>query len=320
MQDVLLSKSKQKKIGVEKRDSFSVRFRKSIPILSLLFPAMLLLLIFNYAPIFGITIAFKEYSPFTGILKSKWAGLRYFRAFLTDEKYWNVMRNTLLLNIYQILFGFPFPIIFALFLNEIKSNKLKKSIQTISYLPHFVSWVVVASMVTAILSPSTGIVNAVIKNILNREEVYFLAKIKYFRTIVVAASIWKGFGMSSVYYIASLASIDQELYQAASIDGAGRLKQTWHITLPSLRNIIIVLLVLELGSIINIGFEKVYLLYNPLVYEVGDVISTYTYRLGIEKVQYSLTTAIGLTQSLVNFLLVYSANRFSRRLVGWSLW
>jgi len=300
--------------------SLSVKFRKSIPIYMLLIPAMLLLLVFHYAPIFGIVIAFKNFSPFKGVLGSKWVGIKYFINFLTDENFWRVMKNTILINFYQLAFGFPFPIIFALFLNELKSNKFKKVIQTVSYLPHFVSWVVVASIVTTVLSPSTGIINSFLKSVFNIDPIYFLVKQQYFRNILVVSSIWKGFGMSSVYYIASLASIDQELYQAAAIDGAARIRQTWHITLPGLRNIIIVLLVINIGSMITIGFEQIYLLYNPLVYDVGDVISTYTYRLGIEKTQYSLTTAIGITQSMVNFILVYTANRLSRVLAGWSLW
>lgn len=296
------------------------RFKKSMPIYVLLLPAMLLLLVFHYAPIFGIIIAFKDFSPFKGILRSDWVGLKYFIEFLTDENFWRVMKNTIVINLLQLIFGFPFPIIFALFLNEIYSDKFKKVIQTISYLPHFVSWVVVASIVTTVLSPSTGIVNGFIKNFFNKEPIYFLVKEQYFRSILVVSSIWKGFGMSSVYYIASLSSIDQELYQASSIDGASRIRQTWHITLPGLRNIIIVLLILNIGSMITIGFEQIYLLYNPLVYNVGDVISTYTYRLGIEKVQYSLTSAIGITQSAVNFFLVYTANRLSRTVAGWSMW
>jgi len=298
----------------------SVRFKKSIPVYMLLIPAMLLLLVFHYAPIFGIVIAFKDFSPFKGIFKSDWVGPKYFIDFLTDENFWRVMKNTVIINFYHLIFGFPFPIIFALLLNELWSNKFKKVIQTISYLPHFVSWVVVASIVTTVLSPTTGIINSFLKSILNIEPIYFLAKQQYFRSILVISNMWKGFGMSSVYYIASLASIEQELYYAAAIDGAGRIKQTWHVTLPGLRNIIIVLLVLNIGSMITIGFEQIFLLYNPLVYDVGDVISTYTYRLGIEKTQYSLTSAIGITQSVVNFALVYTANRLSRIIAGWSLW
>ncbi|MEA4822860.1 MAG: ABC transporter permease subunit [Clostridiaceae bacterium] len=229
------------------------------------------------------------------------------------------MSNTLIINLYKLIFEFPFPIFFALLLNELRSKHLKKLIQTVSYLPHFISWVIVASIVTAVLSPSGGLFNAMLRAF-GIEPIYFLAKAQYFRTILVVTDIWKGFGMGAVYYIAALSGIDQELYEAAAIDGAGRLRQTWHITLPGLRNIIVVLLVLRVGSMITIGFEQVFLLYNPMVYAVGDVISTYTYRLGIENTKYSLTTAIGLSQSVVNFMLVYTANRLARKVAGWSLW
>jgi putative aldouronate transport system permease protein len=300
--------------------TLAVRFKKSIPVYLLLLPGMSLLLVFHYLPIYGIVIAFKNFSPFKGILASEWVGLKYFISFLTDDNFWRVMRNTLTINIYQLLFGFPVPVLFALFINELWSNKLKKFMQTVSYLPHFISWVVVASIVSTVLSPTSGLVNTVLQKIFQSEPIYFLAKERYFRSILVISGIWKAFGMTAVYYIASLTSIDSELYEAASMDGAGRLSQTWHITLPGLRNIIVVLLVMDMGHMITIGFEQIFLLYNPMVYDVGDVISTYTYRLGIEKTQYSLTTAIGLMQSVVNFILVYSANRLSRILVGWSLW
>jgi putative aldouronate transport system permease protein len=304
---------------VRKKD-LRVRFKNSIPIYLLILPSTLLILVFHYLPIFGIAIAFQDYSVYKGVFGSTWAGFKYFERFLSDPNYWRVMRNTLIINIYDIIFSFPIPIIFALLLNELRSNKLKRVAQTISYLPHFISWVIVAGIFVTILSPSAGVVNMVIKNVFKAEPVHFLVKPQYFRTILIFAGTWKGFGMSAVYYIAALSSIDTELYAAASIDGAGRLRQTWHITLPGLRLMIVVLLIIKIGGIISIGFEKVFLLYNPMLYDVGDVISTYTYRLGIEKHQYSLTSAIGLTQSAVNFILVYSANRLSRRVVGWSMW
>ncbi len=298
---------------------FRVRFRKSLPVYALLLPGVLLLIFFHYVPIFGIIIGFDDFSPYKGILASPWVGVKHFVRFLTDPNFWRVMRNTIVINLYQLLFGFPFPIIFALFLNELWSSKSKKAIQTISYLPHFLSWVIVASLFRNMLSPSQGIINGLIE-FLGGEPIYFLTKTRYFRTIIVIQSVWKGFGMSAVYYIASLSSIDTQLYEAAAIDGAGRLRQTWHITLPGLRNIIIVLLVLQMGSMITIGFEQIYLMYNDPVYAVGDVISTYVYRLGIESTQFSYTAAIGVTQNIVNFLLVYSANKLSRSIAGWSLW
>lgn len=293
---------------------------RDIPIYVLLLPAVLLLFVFHYIPIYGIVIAFQDFSPFKGILHSDWIGFQNFIYFLKDENFWRVFRNTLAINVMQIAFGFPVPIIFAILLNEIWSNKFKKVIQTVSYLPHFISWVVAASIITSVLSPSTGLINQVLYNVFGMEPVYFLAKQQYFRPIVVLTSIWKELGMQSVYYIATLASIDQELYEAARMDGAGRFKQILHITLPGLSSMIIVLLVLRVGQLVQIGFEQIFLLYNPLVYDVGDVISTYTYRLGIEQTRYSLTTAIGLTQSVVNFILVFSANKLSKKVAGWSLW
>jgi putative aldouronate transport system permease protein len=297
-----------------------IRLKKSLPVYMLLLPGLALLVLFHYVPIYGIMIAFKDFSPFRGILGSPWAGLKYFAYFLREESFWKALRNTVVINAYQLAFGFPVPILFALLLNELWSNPYKKTIQTISYLPYFISWVVAASLVTTILSPSTGIVNGFLERVFGIEPVYFLGRQKYFRSVVVVSGIWKSFGFQSVYYIASLASIDTNLYEAAAIDGAGRLRQTWHITLPGLRNIIVVLLVLQVGTMINIGFEQLYLLGNPIVYEVGDVISTYVYRLGIENTQFSLTAAIGLTQSLVNFALVFGANRLARAVAGWSLW
>ena len=293
---------------------------RDVPMYLLLLPAVLLLFVFNYIPIYGVIIAFKDYSPYKGVLASSWVGLKYFKYFLGDPTFWEVMRNTIVINLYNLIWGFPAPIIFALLLNEVTRVRWKKTVQTISYLPYFISWVVAAGLVASILSPTTGVVNQILSSVFHIEPVYFLTKKEYFRSIVVMADIWKGFGMGAVYYIASITSIDQEQYEAAIIDGAGRWKQTWYITLPGIANIIIVLFILRIGSMVTIGFENIFLLYNPVVYDVADVISTYTYRLGIEGSQFSLTTAIGLTQSVVNFALVYAANTISRKVAGWSLW
>jgi putative aldouronate transport system permease protein len=299
-----------------------VRFmpNRDIPIYLTLAPAVLLLLVFHYIPIYGIIIGFKDYSPFKGVIASNWVGFKHFREFLTDPTYWNVMKNTIVINIYSLIFSFPAPILLALLLNEITNMKFKRVVQTISYLPYFISWVVVASLVMSVLSPTTGIVNVALGKIFGLEPTYFMVKIKYFRTILITSGIWKGIGMSSVYYLAVITSIDPTLYEAATIDGAGKLRQTWHITLPGLSPIIVVLLLLQIGSLLSIGFEQVYLLYNPMVYEVADVISTYTYRLGLEQAQFSATTAIGITQSIVNFILLFGANRAAKKVAGWSMW
>lgn len=293
---------------------------RDIPVYMLLLPSVLILFVFSYLPIWGIVIAFQDYSPYKGLLASNWVGFEHFMDFLMDPSFWRVMKNTIFINIYSLIFGFPAPIIFALLLNEMSRVKFKKVVQTISYLPYFISWVVAAGIVVSVLSPTTGIINIALHNFFGIEPSYFMVKKEYFRSILIISGIWKGIGMSAVYYIASITSIDPQLYEAAMIDGAGRWKQTWHITLPGLANIITVLLVLQIGSLFSIGFEQIFLLYNPTVYEVGDVISTYTYRLGIEQTQFSATTAIGLTQALVNFTMVFMANRLARKLAGWSLW
>jgi len=298
----------------------TAKFRKELPIFLILLPGILLVLVFNYFPIYGIIIGFKDFSPYKGILGSPWAGFKHFSFFLSDPNFWRVMRNTILINFYEIIFGMPVPLIFALMLNELKMLKVKKTIQTISYLPHFISWVIAAGIISAMLSPTSGIVNIILNKTLGIEPIYFLAEPRFFRGIIVVSAIWKTFGMSSVYYIAAMSSIDPQIYEAAKIDGGNRWHQIWYITLPGIRNMFIILLVLQVGRMVSIGFEQVFLFYNPLVYDVGDVISTYTYRLGIEQTQYSLTTAIGFTQSLVNFILVYSTNRLSKTLAGWSLW
>lgn len=316
-----LDLKRNKKELTPKADT-KLKFKASrdIPVYLLILPAAFLLFVFHYLPIYGIVISFQEYSPFKGVLRSNWVGFVNFKHFLVDSNFWRVFKNTIVINIMQIVIGFPIPVIFAIFLNEIWSNRFKKIVQTVSYLPHFISWVVAASIITSALSPSSGIINKFLTGAFGIEPIYFLAKEQYFRFIIVLSNVWKELGMQSVYYIAALASIDTELYEAAKMDGAGRFKQTIHITLPGLRSIIIVLLVLKIGGLVTIGFEQIFLLYNPLVYDVGDVISTYTYRLGIEQTRYSLTSAIGLTQSVVNFILVYTANKAAKKVAGWSLW
>lgn len=310
----------RKQKGGKQKERLVFNPGRDVPMYLLLLPAVLLLFVFNYVPIYGVIIAFKDYSPYKGVLASPWVGLKYFQYFLGDPTFWQVMRNTIVINVYNLIWGFPAPIIFALLLNEVTRVWWKKTIQTVSYLPYFISWVVAAGLVTSLLSPTTGLVNQILSSVFHIQPIYFLTKKEYFRSIVIMADIWKGLGMSAVYYIASITSIDQEQYEAARIDGAGRWKQTWYITLPGIANIIAVLLILNIGSMVTIGFENIFLLYNPVVYDVADVISTYTYRLGIEGAQFSLTTAIGLTQSVVNFALVYSANKISRKVAGWSLW
>ncbi|MEA4890307.1 MAG: ABC transporter permease subunit [Clostridiaceae bacterium] len=304
-----------------KKNRLHFKSGRDIPHYLLILPAFALILVFNYVPIYGIVMAFQNFSPYLGISGSSFVGFKHFAYFLQDGNFWRVMGNTIIINLYQLIFGMPVPIIFALLLNEVRISFFKRSIQTISYLPHFISWVVAASIFNAVLSPSSGIVNSILMRFFGLSEpIYFLVKANYFRTILVGSNIWKTFGMSAVYYLAALSAIDPQLYEAAKIDGANRWQQTRHVTLMGIAPIFILLLILNVGSMITIGFEQIFLLYNPMVYNVGDVISTYVYRLGILNTQYSLTTAIGVTQSVVNFALVFAANKIARKVVGYSMW
>ena len=302
---------------VKKKKSF---FLSDISPYLLLLPSFILVFLFCYIPLYGVLIAFEDFSPFKGVFKSAWVGFKHFEFFFADVNFWRVMVNTLTINFLSLVWGFPLPVIFALFLNEVTKTRIKKLVQTISYLPHFLSWVVVSGIVITILSPTDGIVNIILNNLFGIDKIYFLGESRYFRSIVVTAGIWKTLGMASVYYLAAISSIDSQLYEACIIDGGGRIRQMWHITLPGIRTMISILLILQIGSMVSIGFENIFLLYNPLVYEVGDVISTYTYRLGLERMEYSLTTAIGFTQSVVNIILVSTANSISKRVSNWSLW
>ncbi|MEG0910507.1 MAG: ABC transporter permease subunit [Ruthenibacterium sp.] len=305
-----------------KDNSLQLKFRASrdIPIYLLLLPALGLVAVFCYGPMYGLLMAFQDFSPFKNIWGSTWVGLENFKFFLSDPNFWRVLKNTLVINIFQLVFGFPFPVIFAILLNELVFTRFKKVVQTLSYLPYFISWVVAASIISTFLDPSTGMLNLFLKNVFGMEPVYWLTKESAFVPIIVISSIWKGFGMSSVYYLAAITGIDQSLFEAAKIDGANRMQQIWHIMVPALKPIVTVLLVLQVGQIMSIGFEQIYLLYNPMVYSVGDVLSTYTYRMGVLQTQYSLTTAIGISQSFVNFILVLAANKISKKLAGWSMW
>lgn len=268
----------------------------------LLAPAMILLFVFHYIPMYGIIIAFENFSPFKGFIGSEWVGLEHFRWFLKEPKFWVVMKNTLILNGYDILFGFTAPIVFALLANEIAGKAFKRIMQTISYLPHFLSWIVVSGVVYQLLSPSTGMVNSALTSLFGIKPIFFMTELSMFRTIVVITEIWKNIGWSAILYFSVIAGIDTQLYDAAMIDGAGRIRQTFHVTIPGMIPMIVLLFLLRLSSIFSIGFERIFLLQNPIVYPVSDVISTYTYRLGIEQAQFSLTTAIGLTQSLLGKL------------------
>jgi len=274
-------------------------------------------LLFNFS-LLAHVIAFKNYSPSKGILESPWIGFEHFKTFFSSYYFRRIVRNTLLINLYDIIFGFPAPIIFALLLNEIRNSLFKRSIQTITYIPHFISVVVICGMIVDFLSMK-GLVNNIIE-FFGGKPIQFLIEPKWFRAIYVGSGIWQNLGWGSIVYLSALTGINPNLYEAARIDGAGRFKQVIHITLPGIAPTIIILLILRIGNMMSLGFEKIILLYNPNTYETADVISSYVYRKGLLEMNYSYSAAVGLFNSVVNFILLVSANKLSRTVTETSLW
>lgn len=284
----------------------------------LLLPGLILYILFCYYPMYGLLMAFQDYNPVDGILRSPFVGFTHFTNFFDSMFFGRLLRNTILLSLYNLIFGFPIPILFALMLNEVKPGPFKKFTQTISYLPHFISVVVIVGMLNIVFSP-TGIIPEVLTK-LTGSSPNFLSDAKWFRTMYVGSEIWQHFGWNSIIYMAALAGIDQGLYEAAKIDGASRFKQIWHITLPGIAPTIVTLLILNSGSILSVGFEKIILMYSPATYSTADVISTYTYRVGLLQSQYSFGVAVGMFNSVANCIILIIVNAISRKLTETSLW
>ncbi len=280
-------------------------------------PVILYFILFMYLPMFGLVIAFKKYDIAKGIFGSQWVGFRYFKEFFTGLYFKRTLKNTLILSGGNILFGFPAPIIFALLLNELCNKHFKKAVQTITYLPHFISLVVVCGMLTNFFS-SDGVATQIIMKF-GGEKMNYLASTKYFRTIYIASEIWQSIGWNSIIYLAALTGIDMQLYEAAVIDGAGKWKQMLHVTLPGILPTISVMLILEIGKMLSLGYEKVILLYSPNTYEVADIISSFVYRKGLNNFMYSYASAVGLFQSVVNIILLIASNKLSKRISGSAL-
>ncbi|MEI7027079.1 ABC transporter permease [Paenibacillus sp. y28] len=274
--------------------------------------------LFHYWPMYGILIAFKDYNIVKGITGSPWVGLQHFEKFMQDAYFWKLVRNTLLINVYGLFWAFPAPIILALLLNEVKHRVFKRVVQSISYLPHFISTVVVCGMIVNFLS-TDGLVNQLLKW-LGMEPIKFLMLPEWFRTIFIASDIWQNVGWGSIIYLAALTAVDAELYDAANMDGAGRWRQLWNVTLPGITPTISIMLILNLGRLMSIGFEKIILLYNGSTYETADVISTFVYRRGLLGSDFSYATAVELFQAVVGLVLLYSANRISKKISQTGLW
>lgn len=297
------------------------RIYESRYLLILIMPALIYYIIFQYAPMFGLVVAFQDYEVFKGIMGSEWVGFKYFRYFLFENTdFFPLLRNTFLLGFYSIIFSFPAPIILALLLNEIRNSKFKRIVQTVSYLPHFISNVILASMILMFLSPDGGMINAFLNQTFGIEPIYFMAKANLFRPIYILSGIWQGVGWGSIIYLATISGIDQNQYEAAALDGAGRWRQMRHVTIPGIVPMIVIMLILSIGRLLSTSFEKVVLLYNPLTYSTADVFSTYTYRMGILGGEFSYTTAVGIFNGIVSFLLIIIANSIARRVRQVSLW
>lgn len=278
------------------------------------------MVLFRYLPMGGLIIAFKKYAFRKGIWGSDWVGLKQFEFIFTQNPdFYNILRNTLVINLLKLLFCFPAPIVLALMINEIRGTRLKRSIQTAIYLPHFVSWVVFGTIVVQFLSPSSGLVNEIIKAF-GGQPIFFMRESKYFWGIVVLSDIWKAAGWGTIMYLSALTAIDQEQYQAARIDGANGLQCVWYISLPGISGTIVVLLLLQIGQLMDVGFEQIYVLSRPILYDVGDVLSTYIFRVGVGQAQFSMTAAIGLFQSIVGMMLIVAANFTCRKLFDKTLW
>ena len=285
----------------------------------MLLPFVVYYVWFYYFPMYGIQIAFKEYSPFLGFKDSPFVGFEHFINFFKDPFFWRVIKNSFLINIYGLITEFPLTILFALLLNELRSRTFKTTVQTISYLPHFISTVIVAGLTISFLSPTTGIVNIVIKNMGGTPQ-YFLMNPKAFRPIYVIMTCWKSVGFGTIVYTAAMSGIDGTLYEAAEIDGAGRVRKAFNITIPQILPTISIILIIKLGSLLSVSTETILLLYQPATYETADVIGTYVYRFGIEGGKYSYAAAVGLLNSIVSLVLVVASNRISKKLSGNGMW
>ena len=293
------------------------RLKREIPFHLMLLLPVLFLAVFSFAPLFGILMAFQDYIPAKGILQSRWVGLENFDFIFSLPSTRQIFANTIIISLGKLAAGIIVPVFFALLLNEIRVIAFKRTVQTIVYLPHFLSWVVLANVVSSILG-FDGPINSLIQS-MGHDPILFLGSNVWFRPVIILSDCWKEFGYGSIIYLSALTSIDPGLYESASLDGASRLQKIFYITLPMLVPTIVLMMALNLGNILNAGFDQIFNLYNPLVYETGDIIDTYVYRIGLLSMQYSLATAVGLIKSVIGFVLIMSFNLVSRKLVSRSI-
>lgn len=286
----------------------------------MMIPGLAYFIIFHYVPMYGLLIAFKDYNSLSGIWGSEWIGFTQFQKFFNHPNFYRLVRNTFLLNLYGLFWSFPAPIILALFLNEVRVNSFKRVVQTISYLPNFISTVAVVGMVSMLFSTHGGYVNVLLERFFGIDPHYFMGDVRWFRTLYIGSDVWQKTGFGAIIFLAALSGIDPQLYESATIDGANRFQQIFHITLPGIKATIMILLILNVGNMMTSSTEKVLLMQMPLTYEVSDVIGTYVYRRGLQYAEYSYGTAVGLFNSIINVIMIVSANLISRRVTKESLW
>ena len=313
------SKKKEKKPGFTGIKELGTSMKKNTTLYIFLILPIIYFVVFKYIPMFGNIIAFRKDGPGHSYFGVSWEGFRYFEMFLKDEAFWNAFKNTVVLSGISLLICFPIPIIFSLLLNELMQKKFKKVVQSVTIIPRFLSVVVVVAMMNAMLSPSTGIVNRIIEYF-GGEAIYFMNDPFWFRIIYICSELWQFVGWNSIIYMAVLSSADQEQYEAAMVDGAGKIKQAIHITLPIMLPTIAINLIISLGNILNIGFEKVLLMYTPTTYETADIIQTLVYRIGLMGANYSYGTAVGLFQGVISLTLLWMANRITNKRWECGLW
>ncbi|OAS20765.1 sugar ABC transporter permease [Paenibacillus oryzisoli] len=285
----------------------------------MLLPVVVYYVLFYYVPMYGLQIAFKDYSPGVGILHSDWVGLKHFQDFFGSFYFTRILRNTLLISMYELLFAFPASIVLALLLNELRSAVLKRTVQTITYMPHFISIVVISGMMVDFLARD-GLINNLLSSLFGLEPISYLQESSWFRSVYISSNVWQNIGWGSIIYLSAMSGIDPSLYEAARVDGANRWKQTMHITLPGIMSTVVILLILQIGHFMSIGADKILLLYNPTTYETADVIGTFVYRKGILESDFSYSATVGLFNSLINFTLLVLANALSRRTSDNKLW
>lgn len=292
---------------------------KNYDLYLLLVPGIIFFIIFKYIPMAGYVIAFKHYNMFSGLWASEWAGFTYFRELVNVPNFWTIVKNTIMLNVYALIFGFPAPIILALMLNEVRAKVFKRVSQSLLYIPHFMSWIVLSGIIYNLLSPTYGSINEIIRS-LGFEEIYFMIDGAWWVTTFIGSGIWQEAGWGTIIYLAAMSSIDPSLYEAAEIDGGGRFRKIWHITLPGIAPTITILLILSIGNMATIGFEKIFALQNAAVLDVAQVISTFIYSYGLQQGNYSIATAVDTADSVINLALVLGANYMARKMGREGLW